>query len=95
MQGTKAPPPKSLQNAINHLNNYVGWLEVLVGDECSHLLAVMRLRDCLDENEERLEPVLTNRLLLTILWKVHKDARQFFHRCELWNRGEPLPKSNL
>jgi hypothetical protein len=95
IQGTKAPPPKSLQNAIKHLNNYVGWLEVLVGDECSHLLAVIRLRDCLDENEERLEPVLTDRLLLTILWKVHEDARQFFHRCELWNRGEPLPKSNL
>jgi hypothetical protein len=68
---------------------------MLVGDECSHLLAVIRLRDCLDENEERLEPVLTDRLLLSILWKVHEDARQFFHRCEMWNRGEPLPKSNL
>ena len=45
---------------IKYLNNYIVWLEVLVGDECSHLLAVMRLRDCLDENEERLglEPVL-------------------------------------
>jgi hypothetical protein len=44
IQGTKAPPPKSLQNAIKHLNNYVVWLEVLVGDKCSHLLAVIRLR---------------------------------------------------
>jgi ferredoxin len=95
IQGTKAPPPKSLQNAIKHLNNFIVWLEMLVGAECSHLLAVIRLRDCLDENEERLEPVLTDRLLLSILWKVHEDARQFFHRCEMWNRGEPLPKSNL
>jgi hypothetical protein len=95
IQGTKATPPKSLSTAIKHLNNYVVWLEVLVGDKCSHLLAVMRLRDCLDENKDRLEPVLTDRLLLTILWKVHEDARQFFHHCELWNRGEPLPKSNL
>ena len=54
------PPPESLQEVIKYLNNYIVWLEVLVGDECSHLLAVMRLRDCLDENEERLglEPVL-------------------------------------
>jgi hypothetical protein len=95
IQGTKATPPKSLSNAIKHLNNYVTWLEVLVGDECVHLLAVIKLRDCLDENEDRLEPVLTDRLLLTILWKVHEDARQFFYRCEMWNRGEPLPKSHL
>jgi hypothetical protein len=49
----------------------------------------------LDENEERLEPVLLEHLLLTILWRVHEDARQFFHKCEMWNRGERLPKSNL
>jgi hypothetical protein len=80
---------------IKYLNNYIVWLEVLVGDGCLHLLAVIRLRDCLDENEERLEPVLTEHLLLTILWRVHEDARQFFHKCEMWSRGEQLPKSNL
>ena len=40
-------------------------------------------------------PVLIKHLLLTILWRVHEDARQFFHKCEMWNQGEPLPKSNL
>ena len=95
LQGQRVPPPEFLREVIKYLNNYVVWLEVLVGDECSHLLAAVRLRNCLDDNEERLEPVLTKHLLLTILWRVHEDARQFFHRCEMWNRGEPLPKSNL
>jgi len=94
-RGQKVPPPESLREVIKYLNNYIVWLKVLVGDECSNLLAVVRLRDCLDENEERLEPVLIEHLLLTILWRVHEDARQFFHKCEMWNRGEPLPKSNL
>ena len=95
LQGQKVPPPESLREVIRYLNNYIVWLEVLVGDECPHLLEVVRLRDCLDENEERLEPVLLEHLLLTILWRVHEDARQFFHKCEMWNRGERLPKSNL
>ena len=95
LQGSKVVAPESLREVIRYLNNYVVWLEVLAGDECSHLLEVIRLRDGLDENEERLEPVLTDHLLLTVLWRVHEDARQFFHKCEVWNRGERLPKSNL
>jgi len=85
LQGSKVVAPESLREVIKYLNNYIVWLEVLVGDECLHLLAIIRLRDCLDENEERLEPVLTDHLLLTILWRVHEDARQFFHKCEMWN----------
>jgi hypothetical protein len=95
MQGQRVTPPKDLREVIRYLNNYVVLLEVIAGSECPHLLMVVRLRTCLDKDEEKLEGALTDHLLLTILWRVHEDARQFCHHCEMWNRGEPLPESNL
>ena len=74
LQGQKVPPPESLREVVKYLNNYIVWLEFLVGDECLHLLEVVRLRDSLDENEERLEPVLLEHLLLTILWRVRSSS---------------------
>jgi hypothetical protein len=95
LSGQKFAPPKSLSEVIRVLNNYIVWLEVLFGSYCSHLIQVIRLRDALDDNEEELELALCRYLRLSILWKVHVDARWFFNQCERWKRGEPLPQSRL
>ena len=95
MQGDKVNPPEDLREVIRYLNNYIVLLEVIAGSECPHLLLVLRLRNCLDEEEERFERALDKHKLLTILWRVHEDARQFCQRCERWSRGQPLPTSKL
>ncbi len=95
LAGQKFSPPTTLTEVVRVLNNYICWLEVMFGGDCPHLLLVVRLRDALDKNEDTLEPALDRYLRLTILWKVHEDARQFFDRCEKWSRGEPLPTSKL
>ena len=50
MAGQKFTPPKTLNEVIRILNNYICWLEVMFGSGCPHSLQVMRLRDVLDEN---------------------------------------------
>jgi hypothetical protein len=67
----------------------------MFGGDCPHLLMVVRLRDALDDNEDALEVALCRYLRMSILWKVHEDARQFFDACEKWSRGEPMPRSKL
>ena len=93
--GNKFIPAKDLNELIRVLNNYICWLEVMFGSQCPHLLLVVRLRDVLDENQDALEPLLDRHLRLSVLWKVHEDARQFFNKCEKWSHGEPLPQSRL
>jgi hypothetical protein len=93
--GQKFVPPKKLDKAIQVLYNYICWLEVMFGYVCPHLLQVVRLRDALDDNQDVLDLALDKYLLLTILWRVHKDARRYFDKAEKWNHGEPLPTSNL
>ena len=95
LSGKKFLPPKSLSEVIRVLNNYIVWLDVMFGSNCPHLIQVIRLRDALDENEIELELALCKHLRLSILWKIHVDARYFFNQCERWRRGEPLPKSRL
>ena len=95
LAGQKFVPPKKLEEAIRVLNNYICWLEVMFGSVCPHLLQVVRLRDALDDNHDVLDPALNKYLLLTILWRVHEDARRYFDKAKKWNQGEPLPTSNL
>jgi hypothetical protein len=95
MAGQKFGPPKDLGEVIRILNNYICWVEVMFGCECPHLLQVVRIRDTLDEDQDELGPVLNKYLLMSILWKVHEDARRFFDKCEKWSHGEPLPSSTL
>ena len=95
LAGQKFVPPKKLEEVIRVLNNYICWLEVMFGNVCPHLLQVVRLRDTLDDNQDVLEPAQDKYLLLTVLWRVHEDARRYFDKGEKWNRGEPLPTSNL
>ena len=95
MAGQKFGPPKDLSEVIRILNNYICWVEVMFGGECPHLLQVVRIRNTLDEDQDELGPALNKYLLMSILWKVHEDARRFFDKCEKWNHGEPLPPSTL
>ena len=74
LAGEKFGPPKDLGKVIRVLNNYICWAEVMLGGECPHLLQVVRPRDTLDEDQDELGPVLDKYLLMSILWKVHKDA---------------------
>ena len=67
----------------------------MFGSGCPHLLQVVRLRDALDKNKDIMEPALNKYLLMSVLWKVHKDSRCYFVKCEKWNHGEPLPTSTL
>ena len=95
LAGNRFTPPKTVQEVIRVLNNYICWLEVMFGGNCRHLAQVILLRDALDDNEEELELALDKHLRLSILWKVHEDARHFFDTCEKWRRGETLPRSRL
>ena len=95
LAGQKFIPPKNLAEVIRNLNNYICWAGVMVGSDCPHLLMVVKLRDALDDNEDALDLAMCRYLRMSILWKVHEDARQFFDSCEKWNRGEPTPKSKL
>ena len=95
LAGQKFSPPKNLGKVIRILNNYICWVEVMFGCGCPCLLQVVRLRDTLDKDQDRLEPALNKYLLMSILWKVHKDARQFFDKCKKWSHGKPLPLSTL
>ena len=88
MQGEKMTPPKDLKEVIRYMNNYIVLLEVIAGSDCPHLLLVLRLRNCLDREAARFEQTLDQKRLLTILWRVHEDARQFCLRCERWSRGQ-------
>lgn len=58
MQGEKMTPPKDLREVIRYMNNYIVLLEVIAGSDCPHLLLVLRLRNCLDREEERFEQTL-------------------------------------
>jgi hypothetical protein len=95
LAGQKFGPPKDLGEVIRILNNYICWVEVMFGCECPHLLQVVRIRDTLDEDQDELGPALNKYLLMSILWRVHEDARRFFDKCEKWSHGEPLPSSTL
>jgi hypothetical protein len=95
MAGRKFTPPNKISDVIKSLNNYVLWIEVLFGSWCPHLLMVTKLRDVLYDLEEDLDRALDKYLCLTILWKVHEDARRFFHQCDTWSQGEVMPVSRL
>jgi hypothetical protein len=95
LAGQRFLPPTSLVGVLRNLNNYICWTESMFGGDCPHLLMVVRLRDALDDNEDALEVALCRYLRMSILWKVHEDARQFFDACEKWSRGEPMPRSKL
>ena len=56
---------------------------------------VIRLRDTLYDLESELDLSLDRHLCLTLLWRVHEDARRFFHHCDTWSRGEVMPSSKL
>ena len=81
LAGQKFIPPKKLGEVIRVLNNYIVWLDVMFGSVCPHLLQVMRLRDALDDNQDILEPAFDKYLLMTILWRMHEDARRYFDNC--------------
>ena len=56
---------------------------------------VIQLRDTLYDLECDLDFSLDRHLCLTLLWRVHEDARRFFHHCDTWSKGEVMPSSKL
>ena len=58
LAGHKFGRLKDLGKVIRILNNYICWVEVMFGCECSHLLQVKGLRDTLDEDQYKLGPDL-------------------------------------
>jgi len=79
--GKRFTPPRNISDVLKVLNNYICWVGVVFGDWCPHLLMVIRLRDTLCDLESELEFSLDRHLCLTLLWRVHEDARRFFHHC--------------
>ena len=87
--------PATLLGLCRLFNNYCHLLGVLFGPTCPHLLHTRGLRDALEDNEADLEPKITLKLCLHLLWRVHHDARQFFLACERWAAPAPSPRSFL
>jgi hypothetical protein len=77
------------------LTNYIRLVKVLFGNKCPHLLCVIQVRNGLDYHKRLLEGRVTPALMINVLWRVHKDAWQFFNRCKKWEEGEALPCSRL
>jgi hypothetical protein len=88
-------PPTSLQGLVRVLTNNIRLVEVLFGNKCPHLLCVIQVRDRLDYHERLLEGRVTPALMINVLWRVHKDAWQFFDRCKKWEEGKALPRLTL
>jgi hypothetical protein len=88
-------PPTSLQGLVRVLTNYIRLVEVLFRNRCAHLLCVVQIRDGLDYQERLLENKVTPALMISVLWRVHQDAWQFFDRCEKWEEGKALPRLML
>ena len=95
LAGKRFTPPRNVSDVLKVLNNYICWLGVMFGDWCPHLLMVIQLRDALYDLESDLDFSIDRHLCLTLLWRVHEDARRFFHHCDTWSRGEVMPRSKL
>jgi hypothetical protein len=91
----KVELPRDHLGLVRVLNNYTRMLEVLISDECDHLVHVRAIRDGLEDNDTDLESKITQSLCLHLLWRIHHDAQQFFTACESWDNGEILPRSQL
>jgi hypothetical protein len=95
LAGTRFTAPRNVSDVLKVLNNYICWVGTMFGDWCPHLLMVIQLRDTLYDLESDLDFSLDRHLCLTLLWRVHEDARRFFHHCDTWSKGEVMPRSKL
>jgi hypothetical protein len=78
----KVELPATLLGLTRLFNNYCHLLDVLFGPHCPHLVHTRDIRDAHDNNKADLETGITQKLCLHLLWRVHRDARQFFLSCK-------------
>ncbi|MHA7856389.1 hypothetical protein [Marinobacter shengliensis] len=96
MESKPSPLPVGFWGLVQQLSGYHAILMVLAGPACGHWAEVLAIVESLMANRTSFLQRITPHHSLHLLWKIHRDARQFFNAVAPLDRGDlPLPRSGL